>query len=392
MADPEGDGRAAGSLALHGVAKRFGGTAALAPLDLSVAAGEFLVVVGPSGCGKSTLLRLIAGLEDVSAGRIAIAGRDVTDRPPAERGVAMVFQSYALYPHMTAFENIAFGLPRARRRDPAALGRLVGETARLLQIDGLLARRPAELSGGQRQRVAIGRAIVRQPSVFLFDEPLSNLDAALRADMRAELKRLHERLGATIVYVTHDQIEAMTLADRIALLNAGRLEQVGRPLDLYHRPASRFVAGFLGAPRMNFCAVTVAARPAPDRVTVTGAGLPTLTLPVAPEAPPPGEPLTLGIRPEHLSLAAPPLAGDTSDASGDIAAATVGLIEPLGALTLVHLTLAGGGRLVAQIGEAEAAAIDRGTTVGIRIDPTRCHLFTADGRTLVGVTPSGVRS
>ncbi len=367
---------AAGGLSLSGVAKRFGGTTALAPLDLDVAAGEFLVVVGPSGCGKSTLLRLIAGLEDVSAGRIAIAGRDVTDRPPAARGVAMVFQSYALYPHMTVFENIAFGLTRERRRDRAALAAAVTDTARLLQIDGLMDRRPAQLSGGQRQRVAIGRAIVRQPAVFLFDEPLSNLDAALRTDMRVELKRLHERLGATIVYVTHDQVEAMTLADRIALLNGGRLEQAGRPLDLYHRPATRFVAGFIGSPRMNFLDVRVVGRTAPDRVAVAADGLGTLVLPAdAPD----GTPLTLGIRPEHVALTAPPAEGDAS-----AIAATVRMVEPLGALTLVHLELAAGGTLVAQIADSGDRPLARGASVGVHLDPARCHLFAADGRAITG--------
>jgi len=238
-------------LELAGVRKSFGPVEILHGIDLSVRNGEFCVFVGPSGCGKSTLLRLIAGLEEVSDGRIAIDGRDVTDVQPAQRGIAMVFQSYALYPHMDVYENMAFGLKRARY-PKAEIEARVQRAARTLHIENLLARRPRDLSGGQRQRVAIGRAIVREPKLFLFDEPLSNLDAALRVEMRVELAKLKAELGATIVYVTHDQIEAMTLADRIVVMSDGRVEQAGAPLDLYRAPANLFVAGFIGSPKMNF--------------------------------------------------------------------------------------------------------------------------------------------
>src|SRR5688572_29709557 len=235
---------------LKDVSKRYGDVSVIEVLNLKVEDREFLVLVGPSGCGKSTALRMIAGLEEITAGSILIGGRVVNDLPPKDRDVAMVFQSYALYPHMSVYENMAFGLS-LRKVEPAEMKRRVEEAARILEIGHLLQRRPKDLSGGQRQRVAIGRAIVRQPKVFLFDEPLSNLDAALRVQMRAELQALHRRLGATMVYVTHDQVEAMMLATQIAVLEGGRLRQVGAPLELYHRPADRFVAGFIGSPGMN---------------------------------------------------------------------------------------------------------------------------------------------
>ncbi|NAZ36311.1 ABC transporter ATP-binding protein, partial [Rubellimicrobium sp. CFH 75288] len=236
---------------LEGVVKRFGEAEVIHGVDLAVADGAFCVFVGPSGCGKSTLLRMIAGLEETTEGRIRIGGRDVTRMDPAERGVAMVFQTYALYPHMTVAENMSFGL-RMTGHPKAEIARKVAEAARILKLEPLMARKPRALSGGQRQRVAIGRAIVRGPEVFLFDEPLSNLDAELRVEMRVELARLHREIGATMIYVTHDQVEAMTLADVIVVLRAGRIEQVGRPLDLYHDPDNRFVAGFIGSPSMNF--------------------------------------------------------------------------------------------------------------------------------------------
>ena len=243
-------------LALEGVSKHFGTVMAVDGVDLEIAHGEFVVFVGPSGCGKSTMLRLISGLESVTAGRIRIGGRDMTHAPPSRRGVAMVFQSYALFPHMTAAENIAFGL-RLARTPKDEITRRVTEVAATLQIEALLERYPRELSGGQRQRVAIGRSIIRDPQVFLFDEPLSNLDAALRVRMRLEIARLHDRLDATMVYVTHDQTEAMTLADRIVVINDGRIEQVGAPVHLYDAPANLFVAGFIGAPAMNFVPAVV---------------------------------------------------------------------------------------------------------------------------------------
>src|SRR5687767_6563885 len=251
------------------VDKVFGPVHVIKAVDLSIADGEFCVFVGPSGCGKSTLLRLVAGLEDASSGSIHIGGRDVTRRPPAERGVAMVFQSYALYPHMKVADNITFGLKTART-EKGETARRLARAASMLQLEDLLDRKPAQLSGGQRQRVAIGRTIVRDPQVFLFDEPLSNLDAALRTQMRIEIGALHKELGATMVYVTHDQVEAMTMADKIVVLNAGRVEQVGAPLELYHRPANLFVAGFIGSPKMNLIET---------RVTDAGGGLTRVALP-----------------------------------------------------------------------------------------------------------------
>ena len=346
-------------LALRGVSKAFGRTPVLHGIDLDVADGEFVVIVGPSGCGKSTLLRLIAGLEDVTAGEIRIGGERVDHLPPAARGIAMVFQSYALYPHMTVFENIGFGLKLARA-GRAEVDARVREAADMLEIGDLLDRRPRELSGGQRQRVAIGRAIVRNPRVFLFDEPLSNLDASLRTQMRAEIARLQDRLGVTTVYVTHDQVEAMTLADRIVVLNDGRVEQVGAPLDLYARPATRFVAGFIGMPSMNFLDVTVEGA----RCTLPGGH----ELPLPAEAP--RGPATLGIRPEHVEIGTEGLP------------ARVELVEELGEAHLLHLVLQGGERLIAKLpGNAIAP---QGETVAVRIDPARCHLFDADGRALGG--------
>jgi multiple sugar transport system ATP-binding protein len=309
------------ALVLDGVSKAFGATKVLHDISLDVAEGEFVVFVGPSGCGKSTLLRAIAGLEDVTAGRVLIGGKDVTNVPPAKRGIAMVFQSYALYPHLDVEGNMSLGLRQAG--EPAAeIGRRVAEAARMLALDPYLARRPAELSGGQRQRVAIGRAVVRKPDLFLFDEPLSNLDAALRMATRVEIARLHRELGAAMIYVTHDQTEAMTLADRIVVLRDGRVEQVGSPLGLYNNPANRFVAGFLGAPSMNF-------------------------LPAAPLGRP-GD--TLGIRPEHLTLR------DGGRLSG-----TVAHVERLGGDTNLIVTLADGTpvtvRLFGQHGQGVGEAI-----------------------------------
>ena len=240
-----------GQLVLSGLRKSFGDVEIIKGVDLDVTEGEFVVFVGPSGCGKSTLLRMIAGLEDVTGGEIIIGGKQVKDLPPVKRGIAMVFQSYALYPHMTVFENIAFPL-RVEGLSEEAINKRVGDAAAVLQLDQRLQQKPGTLSGGQRQRVAIGRAIVRQPKIFLFDEPLSNLDAALRSEMRIELMRLHKSLGSTMVYVTHDQVEAMTMADKIVVLNAGEIEQIGSPLELYDHPHNRFVAGFIGSPKMNF--------------------------------------------------------------------------------------------------------------------------------------------
>ena len=293
---------------IRSVVKSYGESQILKGIDLDIQDGEFVVFVGPSGCGKSTLLRSIAGLEEVNGGELRIGGRVVNDVPPAERGIAMVFQSYALYPHMNLFDNMAFGLKLAKV-PKAEIEAAVMHAARILHIDHLLERKPKELSGGQRQRVAIGRAIVRQPQVFLFDEPLSNLDAALRHETRLELARLHEELGTTIVYVTHDQVEAMTLGDRIAVFNEGRIEQVGTPLQVYERPHNRFVAGFLGAPRINFLPVQA---------------LPGLPLPTRTES--------IGLRPEHMRL---------QDPAGSRLAGEITLIEYLGDACIAHVRVEG---------------------------------------------------
>jgi multiple sugar transport system ATP-binding protein len=342
-------------LSFRGVAKSYGEghqTQVVRALDLDVQDGEFMVLVGPSGCGKSTSLRMLAGLEDVTAGQIFIGGREVTHLPPAERGVAMVFQSYALYPHMTVAENMGFALKMAGK-PRAEIDAAVRKAARSLQLDALLARRPKELSGGQRQRVAIGRAIVRQPQVFLFDEPLSNLDAALRHETRLELARLHEELGATIIYVTHDQVEAMTLGDRIAVFNEGRIEQVGPPMEVYERPANRFVAGFLGSPRINFLPAGL-----------LGAG-----------APAGAE--TLGLRPEHLALTPP----EGAALRGEIA-----LIEHLGDASIAHVRCADAGPLLPQqvlaVKLAAGEPWQRHQPVGLRWQPERVLAFDATGRRL----------
>lgn len=287
---------------LTSLKKHYAGIPILHDIDLDIVPGEFVVIVGPSGCGKSTLLKSIAGLEEVSAGSIEIAGRDVTSEEPGDRGIAMVFQSYALYPHMTVRENMGFGL-RVMKRPAAEIATAVDRAAKILRIEELLDQKPAQLSGGQRQRVAIGRAITRQPHVFLFDEPLSNLDAALRTQMRVELATLHETLSATMIYVTHDQIEAMTMADRIVVLRAGRIEQVGAPLELYHKPVNQFVAAFLGAPRMNFFEGRVRETASTSPV-VDVPGLPPMAFSnLAPDhGLANGDTVTVGVRPEAMVL------------------------------------------------------------------------------------------
>jgi len=282
------------------VCKSFGDVHVLRDIDLEIRDGEFMVFVGPSGCGKSTLLRTIAGLEDITGGELSIGGRVVNDVPPAERGIAMVFQSYALYPHMNLYDNMAFGLQLAKAPQ-AEIDAAVRQAARILHIEHLLERRPKDLSGGQRQRVAIGRAIVRKPEVFLFDEPLSNLDAALRVKMRVEFARLHEQLRTTMVYVTHDQVEAMTLADRIVVLSAGRIEQVGTPLELYEHPCNLFVAGFIGSPKMNFLQARLVEGDATHAIVELQGGA-RLRCEVDASAGEPGQALTVGVRPEHLAL------------------------------------------------------------------------------------------
>jgi ABC-type sugar transport system ATPase subunit len=348
------------TVALDGVGKRFGGLEVLSGISLDVAEGEFVAFVGPSGCGKSTLLRVIAGLEAADAGEIRFAGRRMNEVPAPDRGVAMVFQSYALYPHMTVWENMSFslrlrGVRRAERRARAA------EVADLLQLGDYLDRRPAELSGGQRQRVAIGRALLRRPKVFLFDEPLSNLDAALRAEMRVELARLHQQLGATMIYVTHDQVEAMTMADRLVVLNRGRVAQVGAPMDLYRTPATRFVAEFIGSPRMNVLEGTVEAGglalPGGDRLVLPSPGLSL------------GRRLAAGLRPEDLTVGGGP---------GPSLPALVELVEHLGDTALVHARLPGGATVLAKTGGTTDLAA--GMAVHLTYDPARMHLFGDDGR------------
>ena len=357
-------------LSLRGLRKTYpGGATVVHDIDLDVRRGEFMVLVGPSGCGKSTTLRMIAGLEDITDGQLLIGDRDVTDQPPADRGVAMVFQSYALYPHMTVAENMGFAL-RVGGMKRAAVDAAVQAAAETLQLGPLLQRKPRELSGGQRQRVAIGRAIVRRPEIFLFDEPLSNLDAALRNQMRFELARLHRTLGATIVYVTHDQVEAMTLGERIAVFNAGRIEQVGAPMALYERPATRFVAGFLGSPRMNFLDVRLIAD-ATGRCSAELAGGIGLAVPKAPafEA---SRAVALGVRPEHWQRV---------DAGG--VRAQVEMIEQLGDSGVAHLRLDGPGDIVTfKIHDASRAGLAIGQRVRLAPDFERALWFDAEGKTL----------
>ncbi len=328
-----------GSITLEHVNKSFGGHQVIPDASLEIADGEFVVFVGPSGCGKSTLLRLIAGLEDVSSGAIRLDGEDVTEKGPAQRGLAMVFQSYALYPHMSVRDNIAFPLKMAKM-DKVAIASKVADAARILNLNDYLDRKPRALSGGQRQRVAIGRAIVREPKAFLFDEPLSNLDAALRVNMRLEISELHQQLKTTMVYVTHDQVEAMTMADKIVVLNAGRIEQYGSPMDLYKRPANRFVAGFIGSPRMNFFEGQIASR---------------------------YNAASVGVRPEHVSVSKD--GGDWKD--------QVGVAEHLGSDTFLHIHLEDGSLQTVRTGGD--IALSHGDDVWLTPDPSRIYRFDSAG-------------
>jgi multiple sugar transport system ATP-binding protein len=347
--------------------KSFGQAEVIKGVDLDIKDKEFVVFVGPSGCGKSTLLRLVAGLEDITKGRMMFDGQEVNELAPAERGIAMVFQSYALYPHMSVYENMAFGLKLAKV-GKEGVDQRVRNAARILQIEHLLERKPKQLSGGQRQRVAIGRAIVREPKVFLFDEPLSNLDAALRVQMRIEIAKLHHDLDATMIYVTHDQVEAMTLADRIVVLNAGVVEQFGSPLELYHHPQNLFVAGFIGSPKMNFLEGKVA-EGTNNAVTVVLDDGTRLVAPVGANGARPGEKVTLGLRPEHL------LAGGGGDA--EITGKAVA-VEHLGGETYVYLERGGADPLVVKTAGDSKARVDDLLPVGV--PAAACYLFDQDGR------------
>ena len=341
-------------------------------IDLEIADKEFVVLVGPSGCGKSTTLRMIAGLEEISGGEIRIDDQVVNDMPPRDRDIAMVFQNYALYPHMTVFDNMAFGL-KLRRTDKADIRGRVENAARILDITPLLGRKPKALSGGQRQRVAMGRAIVRNPKVFLFDEPLSNLDAKLRVQMRTEIKKVHQIVPTTTVYVTHDQVEAMTLADRVVVMNAGRIEQVGPPQELYHRPVNRFVAGFIGSPGMNFLPVTVVGGDAGLALLLSDGSV----LPVPAErqsryAPHLGKVMVLGLRPEHLT--------DLSRPGAAALPATVDVVEPMGMETLVHFFV-GPDPLIARCDPATAAM--PGQPIQLHADMSHMHLMHPEANGLV---------
>jgi multiple sugar transport system ATP-binding protein len=353
-------------VSLRRIVKRYGTHQVVHGVDLDVGHGEFVVFVGPSGCGKSTLLRMIAGLEDISEGELRIDGRRMNEVPPAKREIAMVFQSYALYPHMTVYKNLAFGLETAGFKRSVVEQR-VQHAARLLMIEGLLSRRPKALSGGQRQRVAIGRAIVREPKLFLFDEPLSNLDAELRVQMRVELSKLHADLGATMIYVTHDQVEAMTMADRIIVLRDGRVEQAGTPLQLYNKPANRFVAGFIGSPKMNFLNARVVSDPGAGGrcvLAVDGGGEVEMDLGVAAGK----DVVEVGIRPEHVELA---------DAGLSMA---VSLCEQLGGNSVLHGKIDGGQPIVVQtVGQSQ---VKRGDIIRVQLPAAACHIFDRAGNAI----------
>jgi sn-glycerol 3-phosphate transport system ATP-binding protein len=344
------------AVSLSGIKKAYGAVEVIHGVDCTIAAGEFVVILGPSGCGKSTLLRMIAGLEDITSGTVAIGDRIVNRLEPKERDIAMVFQNYALYPHMSVYDNMAYGL-RIRGMNREAIDGRVRKAAATLELDGLLSRRPRQLSGGQRQRVAMGRAIVREPLVFLFDEPLSNLDAKLRVQMRLEMKRLHAQVGTTSIYVTHDQVEAMTLADRLIVMNAGRVEQIGTPLDVYNRPASAFVASFIGSPAMNLL---------PGRLTSEGvdiSGGVTLALERKPQQA--GRAVFAGIRPEHVGIA---------QIAGDRPGLIVDAVEVLGADSMVHGRL-GGGTMTVRV--AGSATVSPGAVVPLAVPPNCISLFDA---------------
>ena len=347
---------------LENIRKSYGNVDVIKGVDLEINDGEFTVFVGPSGCGKSTLLRMIAGLEDISAGNMFIGEKRVNELPPKDRSVAMVFQSYAIFPHMTVRENIGFGLTIAKT-PKAEKDSKVQEAARILQMEHLLDRRPSQLSGGQRQRVAIGRAITRKPEVFLFDEPLSNLDAALRMDMRMEIGKLHQQLGATMIYVTHDQVEAMTLADKIVVLKDGEVMQAGAPMDLYHYPKNLFVAGFLGAPSMNFSIVDIVKIDG-EHITVKSDAIAETVVNAQGRSLAVGDKATLGLRPQYLSIV---------DAEAASMTGTVVLTERLGSETVLNIRLTDGSTMIAAI--ADDQIFDKGQSVGLAFDAAKAHLF-----------------
>lgn len=356
------------TLELRGIKKSFGTTEVLRGIDLDVRDGEFVAFVGPSGCGKSTLLRLICGLDEITDGQMAIDGQIVNDVPPAKRGIAMVFQSYALYPHMSVADNMGYALRLAGTPKDEISARVL-TAAKVLRIESYLDRKPRQLSGGQRQRVAIGRAIVREPRIFLFDEPLSNLDASLRVEMRIEIARMKERLGTTMVYVTHDQIEAMTLADKIVVLNAGQVEQVGSPLELYNAPQNRFVAGFIGSPRMNFLKLGPSVG---GRLHAVAGGQVMLPPDLG------ATPAELGIRPEHLELVE---AGTPGSLAGHVT-----MTEHLGSDTFAYVALDGQDDFLT-VRLSGDRAVRRNERIGVGFDPAMIHVFAADGTTLASARP-----
>jgi ABC-type sugar transport system ATPase subunit len=354
---------------LKNVKKRYGNVEVINDLSLAIEEGTFTALLGPSGCGKSTLLRMIAGLEEITSGQCFIAGENVTQTPPAQRGTAMVFQSYALYPHLTVRQNIAFSLSLAHAPRQVQ-NEQVARVSKMLQLDQLLERRPAQLSGGQRQRVAIGRALVRNPKVFLFDEPLSNLDAALRSQMRVELAKLHQDVRTTMIYVTHDQVEAMTLADKIVVLDRGVISQQGTPLELYNRPANKFVASFIGSPAMNFIKADVASKNGHNHTLTLPGGRTAMITSRGGTAT--GSSVDIGIRPEHLAIGAIGAAGSSFDG-------TVSIVEQLGNTTLLYVDTPGGTLVVEGEGNLQVAV---GSAVGLTIDPAQAHLFDADSRVI----------
>ena len=356
------------TLDLHNINKSFDETQVLHDIDLAIRDKEFVVFVGPSGCGKSTLLRIIAGLEEATAGQIIIGGNDVSAAHPVDRGISMVFQSYALYPHLSVFENIAFPL-RVQKLPERELKQRVGRAAEILQLTEKLPLKPGQLSGGQRQRVAIGRSIVREPKIFLFDEPLSNLDAALRGDMRVELTQLHRELNATMVYVTHDQIEAMTMADRIVVLNGGRIEQFGTPMELYHHPATRFVATFIGQPNMNLIPATVKSSDA-GSITAELQGGHVMSLPIDGSSVAAGDEIEVGVRPE-----------DVAQSDGEGPAMDVRVLERLGGVAIAYGVISGTEtRCCASL--PGGAPVSEGQTATMTFRGEDCHAFDAQGRVL----------